>query len=68
MSKVGQREILTQRHIIRLFKDDLGYEHLGYWKDRPDNANIEEGLLTRWLRRRRRHRESHLSAPRTREF
>ncbi len=52
MSKVGQREILTQRHVIRLFKDELCYDYLGLWKDRPDNSNIEKTLLTDWLKRK----------------
>ena len=52
MSSVGQREILTQKHVIELFTDELGYDYLGDWKDRPDNANIEKGLLTEWLKSR----------------
>lgn len=51
MSKVGQKEILTQKHVVRFFQDELGYDYLGNWKDRLDNSNIEEGLLTDWLKR-----------------
>lgn len=51
MSKVGQKEIQTQRHVIWFFKDELGYAYLGHWKDRVGNSNVEEGLLTEWLQR-----------------
>lgn len=49
MSKVGQKEILTQKHVIELFKNSLNYRYLGHWKDRETNSNIEEGILTQWL-------------------
>src|SRR5258706_3058316 len=51
MSKVGQKEILTQKHVIQLFKNELGYAYLGHWKDRVGNSNVEQGLLTSWLKR-----------------
>ena len=51
MSTVGEREILTQRRVLAFFQDVLGYAYLGHWKDRPDNGNIEEALLTDWLTR-----------------
>lgn len=51
MSDVGQREIHTQRRVIAFFQDALGYATLGHWKDRPDNSNVEEALLTDWLKR-----------------
>ncbi|MCY3770986.1 MAG: type I restriction endonuclease subunit R [Gemmatimonadetes bacterium] len=51
MSKVGEQEILTQQCVVALFDDVLGYAYLGNWKDRPDNGNIEEGLITDWLKR-----------------
>ncbi|MXX10841.1 MAG: type I restriction endonuclease subunit R [Nitrospira sp. SB0667_bin_9] len=51
MSKVGQREILTQRCVVAFFKDALDYTYLGHWKDRADNGNIENALLTDWLKR-----------------
>ena len=51
MSKVGQKEILTQRHVIQFFRDELKYDYLGFWKEREGNSNIEEGLLTDWLKR-----------------
>ena len=52
MSSVGQREIQTQRRVVTFFRDTLGYDFLGDWKDRPDNSNIEPEILRRWLRRR----------------
>ena len=45
MSKVGQRERLTQQQVLRFFQDELGYNYLGDWKDRDGNRNIEEALL-----------------------
>ena len=52
MSTVGQREIRSQRRVIAFFRDALGYGYLGDWKDRPDNSNVEPGILRAWLRRR----------------
>ena len=51
MSAVGQRETLTQQRVIAFFKDALGYAYLGHWKDRADNGNVENALLTDWLKR-----------------
>ena len=49
MSKVGQREILTQKRVIAFFKDALGYAYLGNWQDRDNNRNIERELVIDWL-------------------
>ena len=49
MSKVGQREILTQKRVIAFFKDALGYAYLGNWQDRVNNRNIETELVIDWL-------------------
>ena len=54
MSTVGQREIHTQRCVVEFFHEFLGYAYLGNWKDRPDNRNVEETLLTDWLARQGR--------------
>ena len=51
MSELGQPEIVTQERVIAFFCDSLGYAYLGNWKDRPDNGNLEEGLLSAWLTR-----------------
>ena len=53
MSELGQPEIVTQGRVIAFFRDALGYAYLGNWKDRPDNGNLEEELLTSWLTRQR---------------
>jgi len=52
MSQVGQKEMLTQKRVIRFFQDQLDYDYLGDWTDREGNSNIDEGRLSAWLRRR----------------
>lgn len=52
MSAVGQREIRTQQEVIAFLQDGLGYRYLGDWKAREGNSNVEEGLLTAWLKQR----------------
>jgi len=49
MTTVGQPERATQNRVIALFRDELGYRHLGDWTERAGNSNIEEGLLSAWL-------------------
>ena len=49
---VGQPERITQNRIVELFCAELGYAYLGNWEDRPNNSNIEEGLLSAYLKRR----------------
>ena len=51
MSKVGEQEILTQERVVAFFDDVLGYTYLGNWKDRIDNSNVEDELITDWLKR-----------------
>ena len=46
---VGQIERKTQDRVVALFQHTLGYEYLGDWADRADNANIEQELLRSWL-------------------
>lgn len=50
MSVVGKPERATQRRVIELFRDELGYRYLGDWTDRG-NSNIEQGLLADYLKR-----------------
>jgi len=50
MTDVGQREILTQQRVVAFFREALGYAYLGHWKDRLDNSNVKEALLTHWLK------------------
>jgi len=45
MTPIGQPERATQKRVIALFCDELGYRYLGDWSDRSGNSNIEEGLL-----------------------
>jgi len=52
MGAVGQRERVTQSGVVELFRSQLGYDYLGDWRDREDNANIETGLLAAWLKAR----------------
>ena len=51
MSDVGQKEILTQKHVIRLFEKELDYTYLGNWQYLKGNSNVEKGLLSDWLKR-----------------
>lgn len=54
MSTVGpidQPEVATQKRVIDLFTEELGYRYLGNWKDRPGNSNIEDALLKAYLSR-----------------
>ena len=51
MSTVGQIEKKTQARVAKLFRDTLGYDYLGDWTDRPDNRNIEVGLLCDFLKK-----------------
>jgi type I restriction enzyme, R subunit len=57
MSGVGKPERETQKRLIALFRDELGYRYLGDWSDRVSNSNIEEDLLTAWLTKRGRSAE-----------
>jgi type I restriction enzyme, R subunit len=51
LSDIGQPERATQNRVIKLFREDLGYEYLGDWHERQ-NSNIEEDLLSRNLSKR----------------
>ncbi len=50
MGEIGKPERVTQERVIKLFKDELGYDYLGDWTYRT-NGNIDEGMLTAWLER-----------------
>lgn len=45
---VGQREKATQKRVIKLFAQELGYTYLGDFTERK-NSNIETELLTKFL-------------------
>ena len=51
MSAFGQPERATQNRIIALFRNEMGYRYLGDWTDREGNSNIEEDLLSAWLKK-----------------
>jgi type I restriction enzyme, R subunit len=42
-------ERMTQDRVIHLFQEKLGYEYLGNWHARPNNSNVEEEYLIRFL-------------------
>ena len=50
MSSVGEREVCTQQRVIKFFRDVLGYEYIGNWKDRSSNSNFEREILRGWLK------------------
>jgi len=54
MTSVGQRESLTQKRVLEFLQDALGYSYLGHWKGREGNSNVEEAMLTDWLKRQGR--------------
>lgn len=49
MTTVGQIEKMTQQRVVKLFRDTLGYDHLGNWIDRDNNRNVEPELLRSFL-------------------
>jgi type I restriction enzyme R subunit len=51
VSDIGKPERATQKRVIELFRDELGYRFLGDWSDR-DNSNIDDDLVTASLTRR----------------
>ncbi|MBU6173815.1 MAG: restriction endonuclease subunit R, partial [Planctomycetes bacterium] len=48
---IGKPERATQDRVIALFRDELNYRYLGDWTDRLGNSNVEEPLLTTYLRK-----------------
>ncbi|MBX7168124.1 MAG: HsdR family type I site-specific deoxyribonuclease [Pirellulales bacterium] len=52
MNRVGKSERETQDRVLALFCQELGYRYLGNWCERAGNSNVEEALLTDWLRQR----------------
>ena len=49
MTSISQPERATQNHVAALFRDELGYRHLGNWSGRAGNSCIEESLLAPFL-------------------
>lgn len=52
MSDVGEIERRSQNRVAKLFQNTLGYKHLGFWDERPNNSNIEKDDLRDYLIRR----------------
>ena len=52
MNLIIKPERATQNRIITLFRNELKYRYLGDWRDRPNNSNIEEEILTDYLKSR----------------
>jgi type I restriction enzyme R subunit len=52
MSDVGQPERKVQDRVVKLFRDQLGFEYLGNWEGRTGNSNLETQLLERNLEKR----------------
>ncbi len=50
MSRVGEREIRTQKRVVDFFQNALVYSYLGHRQDRAGNSNIEEELRANWLK------------------
>jgi type I restriction enzyme, R subunit len=50
MSSVGEKEAITQKRVTEFFLNTLGYRYLGFLKAEPDNANVDVGVLTGWLK------------------
>jgi type I restriction enzyme R subunit len=61
MSTVGQIEKRTQKRVVKLFREQLGYDYLGDWTDREGNRNIEEEYLRTFLRDRQGYDETLIS-------
>jgi len=49
--KTNQPERQTQNRVIQFFREALGYDYLGNWETREENSNIEQQLLTDFLKK-----------------
>ena len=50
MSDIGKKELETQNRVIALFKNELQYRYLGNWEEQENNSNVEEEILTAYLK------------------
>jgi len=57
VSTIGQIEKRTQQRVVKLFREQLGYDYLGDWTDREDNGNIEQEYLQKFLRQKQGYDE-----------
>lgn len=58
--EIGKPERETQRRVLTLFQEELGYRYLGDWTDRQGNSNIEQVLLTAYLRDKAGYSDAHI--------
>ena len=58
MSDVGDIERITQNRVIKLFRDELNYIYLGDWQDRIGNINIEEEILSKYLKEKKKYSDT----------
>ncbi len=63
MSTVGQIEKKTQQRVVKLFREQFGYDYLGDWTDREGNHNIEEKLLRKFLKEKQGYSEARQALP-----
>ena len=52
MPLIVKPERATQNRLIAVFRNELNYRYLGDWRDRPNNSDIEEEILTDYLKTR----------------
>jgi len=61
MSDVGAPERVVQNRIVRLFRNTLNYNYLGNWIDRENNSNIEEKILSSFLKEKQEYEDGVIS-------
>lgn len=49
LETVWQKEIATQKRVVKLFQDKLGYEYLGDWSEGQRTSPIESDMLSSFL-------------------
>ena len=42
MSQVGQIERATQKRVVSLFREQLGYRYLGDWQEQERSSPVEK--------------------------
>jgi type I restriction enzyme, R subunit len=52
MNLIVKPERETQNRLIALFRNELKYRYLSDWRERPNNSNMEEEILTDYLKTR----------------
>lgn len=57
-SEVGQKERTTQKRVVDLFQNALGYRYLGKWDEREGNSNFEKEILANYLTRTKKYTPS----------